>query len=76
MDDNLRNKLGGFAAKLITSACESGLKWDEAVAAFGLASRGLVLSASAYGDGTVDDCIVHAQKRFNEGIGQAVTVNR
>lgn len=74
MDSALRDKIGSFTAKLITASFNSGLTWDEAVAAFGCAARGLAVQASGEGDGTRQDCIEHALKRFNEGLEQNVSI--
>ena len=34
------------------------------------------LSTNTNGDGSVDDCIAHAQKRSAESIGQSIIVNQ
>ncbi|WP_298150634.1 hypothetical protein [Flavobacterium sp.] len=58
----------------INLAMDSGLCWDEAVAALGVASKALALKASAEGDGTQVDCVAHASKRFSDGMKQDVDV--
>ena len=67
-------KIGTTAAAAITLAMDSGLTWDEAVAALGVACKALAKKASNRGDGSEADCESHALKRFNQGFEQDVDV--
>ena len=62
---NVKAKIGLFVDRLVREAMvESGLTWDEAVAAFGLAAKGTAIAATKSGDGSTEDCVAHARKRF------------
>lgn len=63
-------QIGAFAALAIQESLNSGLTWDESVAAFGMAAKAMADAANLNGDG--DDCCDHAVKRFNEGFSQPV----
>jgi hypothetical protein len=67
-----KNRIVEFAARVAVQAQESGLTWDEAVASFGVASKTLGAMATAMGDS--GDCIAHAKKRLEEGFEQTVSV--
>jgi hypothetical protein len=72
--DNMKEKTIFFVGKLMQDARASGLTWDEAVAAFGVAAQATAVAASTAGDGTQEECIAHARKRLEEGFGQHVQV--
>lgn len=72
--NELHRKIGKLAADVVKLAMESGLVWDEAVAAFGIASKALAIRASTEGDGTQEECHEHASKRLAEGMKQNVDV--
>lgn len=71
---NKTQEIGALAAKLMQSGMESGLTWDETVAAFGVAAKALAGSAHRDGDGALEDCQDHARKRFEQGFAQEVQV--
>lgn len=72
---NVKAKIGLFVDRLVREAMvESGLTWDEAVAAFGLAAKGTAIAAAKSGDGSTEDCVAHARKRFEEAFAQPVQV--
>ncbi len=70
----LHQKIGAMAAETVKLALASGLSWDEAVAALGVASKALAVQASKQGDGAQADCVAHAAKRFTEGMKQDMDV--
>lgn len=67
-------KIGLFVDRLVQQAMNSGLGWDEAVAAFGLAAKATAAVAAQAGDGSAENCEAHARKRFEESFAQNVTV--
>jgi len=71
---NVKAKIGLFVNLLVQEAMASGLTWDEAVAAFGLASKATAVIASKSGDGIAKDCVAHSRKRFEEAFAQPVQV--
>jgi hypothetical protein len=70
-----QEKIFHFATNMAQAAMQSGLSWDEAVAAFGICAKMLASNASQRGDGTPASCTDHAQKRFQEGLGLDVQVH-
>lgn len=72
---NMEAKIGLFVNRLVREAMmASGLTWDEAVASFGLAAKATAVAAAKSGDGSTEDCIAQALKRFEEGFAQPVRV--
>jgi hypothetical protein len=63
-------KIGDLAQQAISLAMQSGLTWDEAIAAFGLASKALSFAAANNGNDPLEVCIAHAKKRFEQGLNQ------
>lgn len=74
MSKELKQNIGNLARQIIETAMASGLTWDEAIAAMGVASKALAITATSNGDGPAGDCQVHAQKRFTEGFSQEVQI--
>ncbi|WP_157131266.1 hypothetical protein [Burkholderia pseudomallei] len=70
----VKAKIGLFVDRLVQQAMNSGLTWDEAVAAFGLAAKATAAVAAQAGDGSAENCEAHARKRFEESFAQNVTV--
>lgn len=70
MSNRLKEQIGALAFDAVKLAMASDLSWDEAVTAFGIASKALASSASEHGDGPIVDCVAHANKRFAQGIEQ------
>ncbi|MGZ0002932.1 hypothetical protein [Burkholderia gladioli] len=70
----VKAKIGLFVDRLVQQAMNSGLAWDEAVAAFGLAAKATAAVAAQAGDGAAESCEAHARKRFEESFAQSVTV--
>lgn len=67
-----QQEIAAFAAQVMQAAMRSGLMWDEAVAGLGLAAKAMADGAASQGDGSLDNCIVHARKRLDEGFAQRV----
>lgn len=74
MSNELKLQVGKLASEIIQAAMASGLSWDETVAAMGVASKALVVEAQQDGDGSFEDRLAHAQKRFAEGLSQNARV--
>ena len=72
MDEELATKIALVAGKLVQQVMESGLTWDEAVAAFGLAAKASAEAAASAGHG--DDCVELARQRLEEAFAQHVRV--
>ncbi|WP_157634146.1 hypothetical protein [Burkholderia ubonensis] len=70
----VKAKIGLFVDQLVQQAMHSGLTWDEAVAAFGLAAKATAAVAAQSGDGTAENCEAHARKRFEESFAQNLRV--
>ena len=70
-----QEKIGDLAASVMLLAQTSGLRWDEVVAALGLASNGLAVAASTQGDGSRKDCIDEARKRLDDAMRLEVQVS-
>ncbi|MGU4703171.1 hypothetical protein K6L09_41630 [Burkholderia cepacia] len=70
----LTEKIGAVAGMLIQQAMATGLAWDEAVAAFGLASKAVSQAAASAGDASLQECIALARQRFDEAFSQKVEV--
>ncbi|NRF83846.1 hypothetical protein HQ619_07885 [Burkholderia gladioli] len=70
----VKAKIEAFVQRLVQQAMNSGLSWDEAVAAFGLTARATAAVVVQSGDGSQENCEAHARKRFEEAFGQKVSV--
>ncbi len=70
----LKERIGLVAGMLVQHAMTTGLAWDEAVAAFGLASKAVAQAAASAGDASPQECIAQARKRFDEAFSQEVRV--
>ena len=73
-DDALIDKLGALAANVVEEALASGLAWDQALVAFGIASKAIAAKAASQGTGTPEQCIAHAQGRLQFGMQQSADV--
>jgi hypothetical protein len=72
LGEELATKIGHVAGKLVQQVMESGLTWDEAVAAFGLAAKASAEAAASAGNG--EDCVEFARRRLEEAFAQDVRV--
>jgi len=73
-DDALVDKLGALAANVVEEALASGLAWDQAIVAFGIASKAIAMKAATQGVGTPEQCAAHAQGRLQFGMEQSADV--
>ena len=76
MDQRLVDKLGVLAAKAVEDALASGLTWDQAIMAFGVASKAIAAKAASQGGGTPDQYAAHAEKRLKYGMDHSAEVLR
>lgn len=73
-DDALVDKLGALAANVVEEALASGLAWDQAIVAFGIASKAIAMKAASQGIGTPEQCAAYAQGRLQFGMEQSADV--
>jgi hypothetical protein len=76
MDNARVDKLGALAAHVVEHALASGLSWDEAILAFGIAAKAMAAKAATQGVGTVEQCAVQAERRLKSGMDQSADVLR
>ena len=55
-------------------ALASGLSWDQAITAFGIASKAIAAQAASQGNGTLEQCTAHARQRLAFGMEQGSDV--
>ena len=73
-DPRLVQKLGGLAARAVEDALASGLSWDQAILAFGVASKAIAANAASQGGGTPDEYAARAERRLIEGMDRSADV--
>ena len=73
-DPHLVQKLGALAARAVEDALASGLTWDQAILAFGIASKAITANAAGQGGGTPEECAARAERRLNEGMDRSADV--
>ena len=76
MDRERLDRLGTLTAHVVEHALGSGLTWDEAILAFGIAARALAARASDEGAGPFDACAVRAERQLKAGMNQSADVLR
>jgi hypothetical protein len=76
MDEARVDKLGALTAHVVEAALASGLSWDEAIVAFGIAAKAIAARAADGGAGTVDGCAALAERRLKSGMDQSAGVLR
>lgn len=76
MDNSRVDRLGTLTARVVEEALASGLSWDEAIIAFGIASKAIAAKAATQGNGTLEQCTAHAQSRLQLGMEQSADVLR
>ncbi|MEM5426761.1 hypothetical protein [Paraburkholderia ferrariae] len=74
MNDELRERIGVVAGKLVQAAMASGLTWEEIVAAFGLAAKATAQAAATAGHATPSKCVALARNCLEDGFAQDVHV--
>ena len=70
------DKIGALAAHVVEHALASGLRWDEAILAFGVAAKAIAARAADEGAGTVEQCAGLAERRLKSGMTQSADVLR
>lgn len=53
---------------MVEEALASGLSWDQAITAFGIAGKAIAAQAASQGKGTLEQCTTHAQERLRFGM--------
>jgi len=76
MDRERIERLGGLTAHIVEHALASGLAWDDAILAFGIAARALAARASDQGAGPFDACAARAERQLKSGMNQSADVLR
>jgi hypothetical protein len=76
MDKARVERLGALAAHVVEHALASGLNWDEAILAFGIAAKAIAARASDQGSGSVEQCAALAERRLKSGMEQSAEVLR
>jgi hypothetical protein len=76
MDKARVERLGALAAHVVEHALASGLSWDEAVLAFGIAAKAIAARASDQGSGSMEQCAGLAERRLKAGMDQSADVLR
>ncbi|RZA33453.1 MAG: hypothetical protein EOP92_20830 [Lysobacteraceae bacterium] len=77
-DPWLIDKLGTLAARVVEDALRSGLSWDQAVVALGIAAKAMSAKAASEGGAmsgaNADQYALHAEKRLKEGMDRSAAV--
>lgn len=76
MDRERLDRVGALTAHVVEHALASGLTWDEAFLAFGVAARALAARASDAGVGPFDACAARAERQLKSGMDQGAVVLR
>ena len=73
-DPRLIDKLGTLAARVVEDSLASGLTWDQAIVALGVAAKAMSAKAASQGGATPDQYALHAEKRLKEGMDRSAAV--
>ena len=74
-DPRLVQKIGALSARIVEDALASGLTWDQAIIAFGVAAKAVSANAATQGGGgTPQDYATLAEKRLKEGMDRGADV--
>ena len=73
-DPRLVQKIGALSARIVEDALASGLTWDQAIIAFGVAAKAVSANAATQGGGTPADYATLAEKRLKEGMDRGADV--
>jgi len=76
MDKARVERLGALSAHVVEHALASGLSWDEAILAFGVAARAIAARAADQGAGSIEQCAALAERRLKAGMEQSADVLR
>lgn len=60
---------------VINAAMQSGLNWDEAIAAFGRGAKALAKVSAMFNDGNVEHSVTLAGRAFHEGLASDVVID-
>jgi len=74
MDDELKARIGVIAGKLAQEVIASGLTWDDAVVALGLAAKAVAQAAAGAGHEPASECVALARRRFEDAFARDVSV--
>jgi len=75
-DNALADRLGALAAHVVEHALASGLTWEQAIMAFGVASKAIAVKAASQANGSPDQFAKLAEKRLKYGMDQSADVLR
>lgn len=73
-DPRLIEKLGGLSARIVEDALASGLAWDQAIVALGIAAKAMAAKAATQGGATPAEFTLHAEQRLKEGMDRSSAV--
>jgi hypothetical protein len=76
VDDARVGKLGALTAHVVEQALASGLTWDEAIVAFGIAAKAMAARAADGGVGSMEQCAALAERRLKSGMDHSAEVLR
>jgi predicted signal transduction protein with EAL and GGDEF domain len=76
VDDARVGKVGALTAQIVAQALASGLSWDEAIVAFGVAARAMAARAADGGVGSIEQCAALAERRLKSGMDHSAEVLR
>jgi hypothetical protein len=78
MDKARIERLGALTAHVVEQALASGLNWDEAILAFGIAAKAIAARAAdqGSGSGSIEQCAALAERRLKSGMDQSADVLR
>ncbi|MEX3952724.1 hypothetical protein AB4Y40_33835 [Paraburkholderia sp. EG287B] len=71
MDDELKARIGVIAGKLVQEVMASGLTWDEAAAALGLAAKAVAQAAAGAGQGPASECVALASTTHSRRMSES-----
>jgi len=75
-DNALADRLGALAAHVVEHALASGLTWEQAIVAFGVASKAIAVKAASQSNGAPEQYAKLAEKRLKYGMDQSADVLR
>ena len=75
-DNALADRLGALAAHVVEHALASGLTWEQAIMAFGVASKAIAVKAANQANGSPEQFAALAEKRLKYGMDQSADVLR
>lgn len=75
-DNALADRLGALAAHVVEHALASGLTWEQAIMAFGVASKAIAVKAASQANASPDQYAKLAEKRLKSGMDQSADVLR